>query len=197
VGGEGQRAAPGAQRMADARLVPAPLRGRDEMIEIPLTQGQVALIDDEDAHLAEFNWFAEKREKTYYASRNKPKKGKKNLGVIRMHQAILAAPAGFEADHINGNGLDNRRCNLRVVTKRQNQRNKSVARTSRSGYKGVSWHKRTGRWRADIKLESGQKWLGVYATPEEAARAYDRAARERFGEYARPNFATPTPPVHP
>jgi hypothetical protein len=160
------------------------------MIEIPLTKGYVALIDDEDARLAEFKWFADVRPTVVYAARN-ARAAELAAGsppIIRLHKMVLSAPTGYEVDHRDGDGLNCRRGNLRLATKSENQRNRGLHKRNRVGLKGVSFHKRTGRWRADIKLPDRQKHLGTFATPEEAARAYDRAALELYGDFARLNF---------
>ena len=101
-----------------------------------------------------------------------------------MHRLIMDAPAGYVVDHINGNPLDNRKSNLRICTQAENLRNQRKTHAQRSArYKGVSIT-RNGKWRARITLN--QKWysLGHYATPEEAAVAYNEAAKELHGEYA-------------
>jgi hypothetical protein len=97
----------------------------------------------------------------------------------------------LEVDHINGDKLDNRRANLRVATKTQQRQNQRVTRRNTSGFKGVSRISSTGRWRARIKVSGRQMPCGVYATAESAALAYDAAAREYFGEFARLNFPNP------
>lgn len=150
--------------------------------EIPLTQGKVAIVDAADYELlAAFKWFAERQKHTYYASRNYVRSDGKRR-VLRMHCAILTAPL---VDHRNGDGLDNRRSNLRSADRRGNGANASLSSRNKSGFKGVSWHKETGKWRADL----GGKSLGLYDDPKEAARAYDVAAKEQFGEFARANHA--------
>lgn len=160
------------------------------MIEIPLTQGQTAIVDDEDAALARMKWYAEKREQTFYASRNRPKVNGRSVGVVRLHAAILGAPPpGMEIDHINGNGLDNRRENLRVVPHRLNQRNRRANRTkARTGFKGVYWHSAKRYWHAQITVNGRIACLGCFPTAEAGARAYDEAARTHHGAHARLNF---------
>lgn len=103
----------------------------------------------------------------------------------RLHTFLTGWPL---VDHVNGNGLDNRRANLRAATPGQNQANMRRPRTNTSGFKGVSWFARTGKWRAYIGFENRQIHLGYFATPEEAARTYDAKAVELYGEFARPNF---------
>ena len=102
-----------------------------------------------------------------------------------MHRLILGCGPGEEVDHRNGNGLDNRRGNLRPATHALNQANVRRVR-AKSGFKGVSrWVRPSPRpWRAHITVKGRMKFLGAFATPEEAARAYDAAARELFGEFA-------------
>ena len=96
---------------------------------------------------------------------------------------------GYErTDHRNGDGLDNRRSNLRDATAGENSRNTRVHLDSASGLKGVSWYKRSRKWRAHIHVGTKQQHLGYFATAEEAAHAYDDAARELHGEYATVNF---------
>ena len=160
------------------------------MIRIPLTQGQVALVDDDCASLADLRWYAEKRERTFYATRNRPKVGGKNVGIVRMHHFVLPFLFGMEVDHINGNGLDNRRCNLRLAHHRNNQRNRRPNR-GRS-LKGAYLDKRSGRWASHLCSNGHLKHLGTFATAEEAARAYDAAASKEYGEFARLNFPTTT-----
>lgn len=165
-------------------------------MKIFLTQGQVALVDDDDfALLSAFKWFyypGSPRSLTGYAMRNRrATEGKR--GVIYMHRSILAAPQGSVVDHINGNGLDNRRSNLRLATHRQNCRNRRGAeRTSTSSYLGVSWHKKGRKWAAFIcERKDGRgisTYLGLFASEEDAAKAYDSAARIRFGRFASLNF---------
>jgi len=105
-----------------------------------------------------------------------------------MHRVILDAPMNMLVDHINGNGLDNRRENLRICTNTENLRNRGKDRDNTSGYKGVVIKKGEKKFRAQIRVNQKTIHLGSFSTPEEAARAYDDAAREYFGEFAWTNF---------
>jgi hypothetical protein len=107
---------------------------------------------------------------------------------VYLHRFITSAPDGFEVDHINGDRLDNRRSNLRLATGNQNAYNVGLAATNTSGYKGVSFCKQTQRWRAQIRANKSHINIGRYMTKEEAARAYDAAARRHHGDFARLNF---------
>jgi hypothetical protein len=91
-------------------------------------------------------------------------------------------------DHINHNKLDNRKSNLRVCTDLQNARNSTYRPNNTSGFKGVSLRKKYGTWSADIKINYFHKFLGYFSSPEEAAHAYDNAAKEIYGEFAKTNF---------
>jgi hypothetical protein len=108
---------------------------------------------------------------------------------ILLHRLIVDAPQDVQVDHINHDGLDNRRANLRLATRSQNQANmraETIGATSR--YKGVSWEKFTQRWKACITVHGKGVTLGRYGAEEEAARAYDQAAIEAWGEFACVNF---------
>lgn len=105
---------------------------------------------------------------------------------VSMHRFLLEAPPGHEVDHRNGNRLDNRRENLRVCSRSENQCNRGKTRGNTSGFKGVG--KKGNRWRASIKARKRRHGLGYFATPEDAARAYDQAAIQLHGEFARLNF---------
>jgi hypothetical protein len=110
--------------------------------------------------------------------------------TVLMHRLILDAPSDMQVDHINGDRLDNRRSNLRICTIAENRRNRRIdGRNNSTGFKGVI--KATGyeRWRAEIRLNSQTIRLGRFGSPEEAARAYDEAARKYHGEFARLNFS--------
>lgn len=104
-----------------------------------------------------------------------------------MHRQLCGSPKNMEIDHINGNRLDNRRANLRVVTRQQNQWNAKGKKNSTSSYKGVWLRKRSGKWESAINTGSGQKYLGSFLSEEEAALAYNEAAKKYHGEYARLN----------
>ena len=108
--------------------------------------------------------------------------------TLPIHRLIMDAPKGMEVDHINGNPLDNRKSNLRICTIAENLRNKGAGKNNTSGYKGVSWVKRNKRWLAQIKHNGKQVYIGHYKNKEEAARAYDKKAKELHGEYAYLNF---------
>jgi len=154
--------------------------------EIPLTQGKVALVDDEDyEELNKHKWCAQKTGKAFYAVRNVGKRPHQKH--VYMHRQILNAPPGVECDHRNGNGLDNRRCNLRICTSGQNKMNQRP-RGGTSQFKGVRWHRQAKRWQAEIMINSKHRYLGLFADETDAARTYDVAARELFGEFARTNF---------
>lgn len=157
-------------------------------VQIPLSRGYVALVDAADADaVSAFKWSALVKPRTVYAYRNVYR-----ADGTRTTQSLHRFLAGFPVtDHINGNGLDNRRANLREVTKSENNRNRRRGLDNTSGYKGVTWVKRDHRWQARIHTQQRRLSLGVYRTAEEAARAYDAAARQFYGEYAALNFPQP------
>jgi hypothetical protein len=156
--------------------------------KIYLTQGKYAIVDPEDYEwLAKYKWFAVRNDGRFYAVR-----WAKNRNV-KMHQVIMGTEEGKVIDHINGNGLDNRRANVRFATAQQNGWNKRKQRGNYSSkYKGVHWAKKRNQWRARIKCNGRSIHLGRFETEEEAARAYDEKAKELFGEFAWLNF-----PVRP
>ena len=147
-----------------------------------------ALVDDEDYDrvVAAGPWHASKRGATYYARHNerKPEGGYRSYS---MHQIVLDPSPGLEIDHINGDGLDNRRGNLRAATRSQNNanRNKRSSATS-SRFKGVIFV--PAHWEANINAQGRQHYLGRFDSEEAAARAYDEAAVMLHGEYAKVNF---------
>lgn len=161
------------------------------MKEIKLTQGKVALVDDEDfSYLNQFKWIAHKSSKTYYAART-VKNGNRRK-YISMHQVILKPMDGLKTDHIDGNGLNNCRNNLRYATHSQNIANAGKRRGAISTFKGVSpLPKFPGydvRWRAFIRVNGHGYHLGCFATEKEAAIVYDGVVKKHFGAFAKTNF---------
>lgn len=160
------------------------------MKTIPLNRGMFAIVDDGDFEmLNQFNWSVYEQKhvhgpSTFYAQCRSGEK------VLLMHRVILGLIPGdkMDVDHINHDGLDNLRDNLRVVTHAQNLANqKSNRGTSR--FKGVCWHKGVGKWVAKINKDGKRTHLGYYPTEEIAARAYDEKALAQWGEYALLNFS--------
>lgn len=160
------------------------------MKRIKLTQGQFALVDDADYDwLDQFRWYAYQGQNTWYASRSQRIKGK-NIN-IKMHRVILGLKRGdkHECDHRNCNGLDNQRLNLRVCTHQQNQFNRGARRGGSSKFKGLSLDKRKNKWHAQIRYGKDRIHLGYFLKERDAAKAYDKATKKYFGEFARLNFA--------
>lgn len=147
-----------------------------------------AFVDDEDYEwLSRNRWFAHKGNSSFYAYRGlRIRKGLRQM--FPMHRAILQAKKGQLVDHVNGNGLDNRRQNLRIATKGQNSMNSRRRKTNISGFIGVCWCRQTNRWRAEITRGGTTYWLGRFDTKEEAARKRDEAAKKHHGKFARLNF---------
>ena len=155
------------------------------MIEIQLTQGKVALIDEADLELvSEHKWHAVNGHNTFYAQA-KVKRADGSWTTILMHRLLLGlTDPKIHADHIDGDGLNNRLANLRACTRAQNMRNTGAYSNNKSGFKGVHWNKQRGKWTAQIKCIGKIKHLGLFATPEEAYSAYCAAAKELHGEFA-------------
>lgn len=157
------------------------------MKKIPLTQGKFALVDDADyERVSQFKWqVQETRRGNFYVIRSVGKRGKRK--TVRLHSFLL--PGVKPIDHIDGNGLNNCRKNLRPATNTQNLqafRQKALGKSSL--FRGVYKESRCARWRADIKAGGVHYYLGMFKSEIEAADAYDVAARKYFGEFAAPNF---------
>lgn len=148
--------------------------------EIQLTKGKVALVDDEDfIWLSRFTWCADS---SGYAMTFD---GQKN---IRMHTMLIRPPKGMVVDHINGNPSDNQRKNLRICTRAENLRNRGKQKNNSSGYKGVYWSKGRKKWIAQIKIYGKMKSLGGFEAVIDAVKAYDLAALQIHGEFAKTNL---------
>lgn len=145
----------------------------------------VTAVDDADFFL--LNLWRWNINSTGYVRRLEDVAGKQR--TILMHRFIMGAEPGEIVDHRDGDPANNRRANLRKTDSQGNNRNSAPRRHSRSGYKGVEYRDRWGpRWYAYIVLDGRKKYLGSFTDPAEAARAYDAAAVEHFGEFARLNF---------
>jgi len=157
------------------------------MKHIILSQGKYALVDDEDFEfLNQWKWCAHKDGKIFYVIRG-IRVGKKTKTIL-MHRVIMNPFPNQEVDHINGNGLDNQRLNLRICNHAENSRNsKGWNSTDAHPFKGV--FREGNKWRAIIKFQYKSIYLGRFDIKEDAALAYDKKARELFGEFAEPNFS--------
>lgn len=154
---------------------------------ITLTQGKFAQCDDADYEsLMRYEWFAVEIRGDWYAAR-KAKAGEQPA-TIYMHRQIMGESEKPLIDHIDRNGLNNQRANLRFATRAQNMMNTARQSRNTSGYRGVVWCKRLGKWRAQIGVNYRKIMLGTHSTKRAAAEAYDEAARELFGEFAVLNF---------
>ena len=157
-----------------------------------MTRGQYAIVDPEDyERLARYKWHAMKSRHTFYAARygRRDKDGKRKCYM--MHREIMKLEGETVCDHINGNGLDNRKVNLRPATRAQNGWNRGKSKMkSRSRYKGLAWDSKDKRWEVRISVNGRRIYIGRFQDQIEAARAYDRAARRYHGRYAQFNFET-------
>ena len=154
---------------------------------IPLTQGKHARINESDyGRVSLIEWYAIKQHGAFYAgSQISDENGKKVQ--ISMHRWILNASPEVEVDHIDGDGLNNTRANIRIAKHKDNAKNRKLHRNNTSGYKGVSWHKRSQMWMAYITSDKKRRHLGYFFDLDEAARVYNAAASALHGTFARPN----------
>lgn len=144
---------------------------------IPLTQGQFAIVDAEDYEfLNQWKWYAERAENTFYAVRDIRVDGKKKN--VRMHRLVDNTPAGLFTDHIDGNGLNNTKKNLRPVTHQENMINNKRWKQNKSGHRGVSWHKTEKMWYAQITVNSKNIYIGRFHEISDAVAAYEKKRSE-------------------
>lgn len=154
------------------------------MIKIPLTQGKVALIDDEDEWTTKWNWYAFRSRQTFYAarsaSRNERSRGYRH--TIFLHRTVLDPPKELLVDHVDQNGLNNQRSNLRLASEDENKRNSGVQQNNSSGITGVHWH--AGKWQARISVEKKYISLGHFTDIEDALNTRREAELLYWGEFA-------------
>jgi hypothetical protein len=148
------------------------------------------MVDDTDFDwLNQWKWGVDAKSNTSYA-----KRAGESQECIQMHRLILGlTDKKVVTDHINGNGLDNRRSNLRACSQAENLKNQKESKNNTSGYKGVYWNKVSNKWYATISVNSKDKYLGSFTCLIKAAKCFDEAAIKYRGEFAKLNFpATPT-----
>lgn len=154
--------------------------------------GLYAVVDASDAEMvSQFRWYAKRSGHRFYAycSVRDPHTGRQKS--MSMHRVILDVdnPA-IDVDHINGDGLDNRRSNIRRCNQSQNQMNRKRFNRQHSRYRGVTWNASSGKWQAAICKDGVRKYLGVFVHEDDAARAYNDAAESLFGDFASLNGQT-------
>lgn len=151
---------------------------------IPLASGNYSRVSAEDApHLGLLMWYEQKQGNTSYAHSHVAIGNNKNAH-ISIHRAILGM--GSDAvDHIDGDGLNNERRNLRFATRHENMRNSRMKKTNKVGIKGVIYNAKLGKWTSSIRISGKQRFLGVFPSPEEAGEAYKIASQTHFGEFSR------------
>lgn len=170
------------------------------MPSIPLTQGRCALIDEVDfERVNQFKWSALHTRNTWYAVRSihghppgRTASGRLKKTMVYMHREILGVAESMLVDHIDRNGLNNVRSNIRAAGYSDNNANHKLRSDNRSGYTGVFWHGHVSAWWAYVNVKGTRHTAGYFATAMEAARARDALARVLHGEFARLNF-----PDHP
>jgi len=174
-------------------LIPLTIRG--ETIALPLTKGLYTIIDvDMWSSVKPYKWAAHrtKGSSIWYARRGKRvlrPSGKRVITAINLHRVVAGANEyAQKVDHINGNGLDNRRSNLRVCSNMENNHNRHAPSRSRTGFFGVKWMKKLNKWQAAIKNDGKWIYLGIYSDVRDAAMAYDRAVIQMRGPIAATNF---------
>lgn len=161
-----------------------PVKIEGDVAYVTLSKGLTAVIDAADAELVgQWNWRAQhKGGNTFYAVREVGKRSERK--TIHLHRLLMGFPEGLEVDHIDCNGLNNRRSNLRTATRGQNARNVKRANKNKSGYRGV-YQNKAGSYCAQIRARKQYYHLGTFGTPQEAHAAYAAASKELHGEYGR------------
>lgn len=160
----------------------------EEICKIKLTQDKYTIIDFDDYGLiSNYKWYAHKKGNSFYVN------SKIKSKTIFLHRVILDPPENMHVDHINGDGLDNRRCNIRIVVHHQNMMNRNKRKDNISKYKGVYKRKDCNRYAARIVFNGKTIHLGNFLTDYDAARAYNEAAKKYFGEYSRLNLIEVNP----
>lgn len=167
-----------------------PIRVEGQVAYVTLTRGFTAVIDAADAHLVDgVNWYAwvstrpDGSVRAVYAVR--AEQTEKGQRLVHMHRVITPTPEGLEVDHRDGDGLNNRRSNLRAATRSENARNRSLQANNTSGIKGVSWDQEVKKWRVRIWVDGKNLSLGHFKCQTAAALAYAKASRKLFGEFGR------------
>ena len=150
---------------------------------IPLTQDKVAIVDPADyANLIRYKWWASKNTRTFYA------RTRVDSRDIAMHRFLMNPPKAMVVDHIDHNGLNNQRSNLRICTPNQNMRNRRPNRRKIVKYKGVTYYKDRDRYQVSIQYQRQKVAIGLFKNEIKAAKEYDKMAKKLFGEYAYLNF---------
>ena len=155
------------------------------MKKINLTKEKYSLISDIDfKKINHYKWYAHWGGNTFYAVRNfRMKNGKRKM--IMMHRVIMKPPSNKEIDHIDGDGLNNQRNNLRICSHKQNLRNQGIPKNNTSGFKGVVWDKRDRRWRAQIRVNYKNIRLGSFKSKIEAHKEVVKAYKKYHKEFSR------------
>lgn len=161
------------------------------MKTIELTNGMKVLVDDEDYDfLMQWKWnpYKRKSDNTTYAARTLHE-NRKSVYVIRMHRVIMKIDdPNVVIDHMDHNGLNNQKSNLRVCAQKFNSKNTSSRTNSSSKYLGVGWDSKRGKWKAKMRSNGKEIFIGRFDSEIDAAKAYDEAAIKHHGEFANPNF---------
>lgn len=156
------------------------------MVEIPLTQGKIAVVDDLDAHLLSYSWYARKHRNTFYAVRELYGNGKPiKKQLVYLHHCVAGHPINrIQIDHVNGDGLDNQRENLRLVTNRENCSNRHYHRNS-GKLVGTTFDKKAGKWESKIWINGKKRWIGYFESAKKASDAYQEVLKsignQQFG----------------